>query len=168
MVEDVVRTLGFLCLGSRFKRVGERLQADTQVMLDELGVPVQTSQYPYLAALDRLGPITIGELAQALGISQPGVSRALSHLIGLGLVEQRPARDDQRQRIVALSGAGRRLVARARQEVWPRIEQAVADLCGKLSGPLLQQLDAMERGLGDLPLHRRVQPGRRRAHAPLA
>jgi len=163
MVEDVVRALGYMCLGSRFRRIGERLQADTQLLLDELAVPVQTSQYPYLAALDRLGPLAIGELAQALGVTQPAVTRALSHLVALGLVEQRPARDDQRQKIVALSGAGQRLVAQAKQDVWPRIERAVADLCGKLSGPLLQQLDVMERGLGELPLHRRAQPRRRRA-----
>ncbi|MGO7161526.1 transcriptional regulator, partial [Rhizobium johnstonii] len=35
MVEDVVRTLGFLCMGSRLRRIGERLQADTQQVIDE-------------------------------------------------------------------------------------------------------------------------------------
>ncbi|TIX95881.1 MAG: transcriptional regulator, partial [Mesorhizobium sp.] len=53
-MEDIIRSLGFLCLGSRFKRIGEQLQADTQRVLDELEVRVQSSQYPLLAALDRL------------------------------------------------------------------------------------------------------------------
>src|ERR1700738_239505 len=99
MVEDVVRTLGFLCLGGGLKRTGERLQADTQLLLNELEVPVQTSQYPLLATLDRIGPLTVGELAQALGVTQPGVTRALSHLIDLGLVATKQSSDDQRQRI---------------------------------------------------------------------
>ncbi|TIX34303.1 MAG: transcriptional regulator, partial [Mesorhizobium sp.] len=47
-MEDVIRSLGFLCLGSRFKRIGEQLQADTQRVLDRLDVPVQSSQYPLL------------------------------------------------------------------------------------------------------------------------
>jgi DNA-binding MarR family transcriptional regulator len=161
MVEDVLRTLGFLCLGSRLKRIGERLQADTQLLLNELDVPVQSSQYPFLAALDRIGPLTIGELARAIGITQPGVTRALAHLIDLGLVESRMAPDDQRRKIVALTTTGRRLVALAKRDVWPRIERAVADLCGPLSGPLLKQLDQIESGLGALPVHRRAEKRRR-------
>ena len=39
---------------------------------------------------------------------------------------------------------------------WPRVEAAVRDLCGDLSGPLLQQLDAIEDGLISTPLPRRA------------
>ena len=53
LVEDVVRSFGFLTLGSRMKRIGEKLQADTQKIMDELGAPLQASQYPFLAAIDR-------------------------------------------------------------------------------------------------------------------
>ncbi|TIS80374.1 MAG: MarR family transcriptional regulator [Mesorhizobium sp.] len=157
-MEDVIRSLGFLCLGSRFKRIGERLQADTQRVLDRLDVPVQSSQYPLLAALDRLGPLPVGELAQALGIAQPGVTRSVALLAELGLVEVSPSNNDQRRRIVALTRNGRRLVDVAKRDVWPRIEKAVANLCVDLSGPLLDQLAAIEDGLAAAPLHRR--PGR--------
>ena len=37
------------------KRIGERLQADTQRIMDELGVPIQASQYPFLAAARQAG-----------------------------------------------------------------------------------------------------------------
>ncbi len=161
MVEDIVRTLGFLCLGSRLKRIGERLQADTQLVLNELEVPLQSSQYPVLAALDRVGPLTVGELARSLGITQPAVTRTLSHLTDLALVESRQSEDDQRQRVVALTATGRRLVSRAKRDVWPRIDAAVADLCGGLSGPLLAQLDQLESSLSAASVHRRAQPPRR-------
>ena len=156
MVEDVVRAFGFLCLGSRLRRMGERLQADTQRIIDELGVPLQSSQYPFLAAVDRLGPLTIGELAEAVGISQPGATRSLAQLTGLGLLDARHAPDDQRRRIISLTRKGQRLVDAAKREVWPRIEGAVADLCGGLSGPLLEQLAAIEDGLAAAPLNRRA------------
>ena len=86
-MEDIIRSLGYLTLGSRLKRIGEQLQADTQRLLDGLEVPVQSSQYPLLAALDRLGPLPVGELAQSLGITQPGVTRSVALLADLGLVE---------------------------------------------------------------------------------
>jgi DNA-binding MarR family transcriptional regulator len=161
MVEDVVRTLGFLTLGSRFKRIGERLQADTQRIMDDMGVPLQASQYPFLAAVDRLGPLTIGELADAVGITQPGATRALAQLVDSGVLDARQAPEDQRRKIISLTKKGRRLVETAKREVWPSVEEAVRDLCGGLSGPLLDQLGAIEDGLAAAPLARRVrQAGR--------
>jgi DNA-binding MarR family transcriptional regulator len=160
-MEDVLRSLGLLCLGSRLKRIGEQLQADTQRLLDVLDVPVQSSQYPLLAALDRLGPLAIGELAQSLRITQPGVTRTVSHLTDLGLVESGQSGGDQRRRIIALTKRGQRLVDIAKRDVWPRIEHAVADLCRDVRGPLLDQLAAIEDGLAAAPLDRRAQKGRR-------
>jgi len=153
-MEDILRSLGFLCLGSRLKRIGEQLQADTQRVLDRLDVRIQSSQYPLLAALDRLGPLPVGELAQSLGIAQPGVTRSVSLLVELGLVEVSPSNDDQRRRIVSLSPAGRQLVDDAKRDVWPRIENAVADICADLSGPLLGQLSTIEDRLAAMPLDR--------------
>lgn len=45
MIIDVVRELGHLALGSRFKRIGERLQAQTQVLLEEAGIALPASQF---------------------------------------------------------------------------------------------------------------------------
>ncbi|TIP53805.1 MAG: transcriptional regulator [Mesorhizobium sp.] len=135
-MEDILRSLGFLCLGSRMKRMGEQLQADTQRVLDRLDLRIQSSQYPLLAALDRLGPLPVGEL---------------------GLVEVNSSDDDQRRRIVSLTGNGKRLVERAKRDIWPSIENAVADLCADLSGPLLDQLAAIEDRLAETPLNRRAE-----------
>jgi DNA-binding MarR family transcriptional regulator len=155
MVEDVVRSLGLLPLGSRFKRIGERLHGEAQRILNEMGVPFPAGHYPFLAALDHLGPLTVGEIAEAVGITQPGATRAVAQLTKLGLVRVRPGNDDQRRRVVSLTAKGRRQVDFAKREVWPRIEAAVADLCGDLRGPLLDQLAAIEDGLDDAPLARR-------------
>lgn len=156
MVEDVVRAFGFLTLGTRMKRIGERLQADTQRIMDELGAPLQASQYPFLAAVDRLGPLTVGDLAEAIGITQPGATRTVGQLVELGMLASEPAPDDQRRRIVSLTREGGRLVATAKRRVWPRIRDAVTDLCGDLDGPLLDQLAAIEDGLAAAPLDRRI------------
>ncbi|KQS96387.1 MULTISPECIES: MarR family winged helix-turn-helix transcriptional regulator [unclassified Rhizobium] len=151
-VDDILRNLGFLCLGSRLKRIGERLQADTQKIMDDAGVGIAPGQYPLLAALDRLGPLSVGDLAEALGVSQPGVTRSLSQLAALGLVHQQPIPGDQRRKVASLSTAGEQLVATAKAEIWPRIESAVIDLCGTFDGPLLSQLAAIEDGLAERPL----------------
>jgi DNA-binding MarR family transcriptional regulator len=75
------------------------------------------------------------------------------------LVEVIQSDGDQRRRMVSLTGNGQRLVDRAKRDVWPRIENAVADLCKGLAGPLLEQLSAIEDGLAAAPLDRRVKQG---------
>lgn len=164
MVDDVVRSLGYLTLGTRLKRIGERLQAHTQRILDAHELDIQVAQFPFLASIDRLGPLTIGELADAVGVSQPGATRALAQLAEQGLIEITQARDDQRRKSVSLTKQGRRLVDVGKRTVWPLIEGAVRELCGDRSGPLLEQLAAIEDDLVAQPLDRRaaaIRPRRR-------
>ena len=156
MVNDVIRELGHLTLGTRLKRIGERLQAQTQLILDAHEVPIQAAQFPFLAAIDRLEPLTVGQLAEAVGVTQPASTRALAQLAEAGLVAVASASDDQRRKAITLTKAGKRIVEVGKRDVWPLIEGAVKDVCRKLSGTLLDQLAALEDGLGEASLDRRA------------
>ncbi len=156
-VEDVVRELGHLSLGTRLKRIGETLQAQTQAVLAAHGFEQPAAWFPLLAALDRLGPLSVGELSQAVGVSQPVVTRSLRGLEDDGLIESQATEADRRVRRIALSRKGQGLVARSQREAWPAIEHAVAQACEGLTGDLLAQLAALEDALADQPLPQRVQ-----------
>lgn len=156
MSRDIIRSLGYLALGSRLKRLGERMQAHTQRILDDHQLSIQAAQFPFLAAIDRLGPSTIGELAAAVGGSQPGATRTLAHLAEVGYVSIKTAPDDQRRKSVTLSKKGRQLVEIGKRDVWPVIEAAVRDLCAEADGTLLDQLASLEDGLATAPLDRRA------------
>jgi hypothetical protein len=62
--------------------------------------------------------------------------------------------------MVTLTPKGKRQVEFGQREIWPRIEAAVADLCAGLSGPLLEQLAAIEDGLAERSLPKRA-PGKK-------
>ncbi|WP_295537496.1 MarR family transcriptional regulator [uncultured Pseudacidovorax sp.] len=157
MIEDVVKELGHLTLGTRLKRTGELLQAQTQAVLASHGFDQPAAHFPLLAALDRLGALSVGELSQAVGVSQPVVTRSLKGLEDDGLVQSAPGEEDRRVRRVALSRKGRGLVQRARRDAWPAIEAAVAQACARARGDLLSQLAALEEALASAPLLQRVQ-----------
>ncbi len=163
-MNDIVRELGFMCLGSRMRRIGERMQADVQQVIDDLELPLQTSSYPILAALDRYGPQRIGDLADAVGVAQPGMTKSVNRLLEDGLVEVLPSGRDQRRRTIDLSDAGRSLVERSRKDVWPAIEKSVRDLCGEDGLQLLHQLETLEARASERPLHDRLR-GRLRESA---
>lgn len=156
MVQDTVKELGFLTLGTRFRRIGESLQAQTQALMAQHGIDLPAAHFPLLAALDRHGPLGVGELSTAVGVSQPVVTRSLHGLEASGLVESGSLAQDRRIRKVQLSEAGQALVERARREVWPVIEASVAQICAPLQGPLLEQLAALEAGLAHTSLLQRA------------
>ena len=165
MVEDVVKELGYLTLGTRLKRLGERLQGQTQILLDAAGLDLPASYFPLLAALDRLGPLSVGELSEAVGITQPGVTRMLEKLQAEDLVRSAQSAEDGRVRRIALTAAGRQVIARAKRLAWPIVEAAVADACSGPSQSLLALLAALEDALEAAPLSsraERLRPGKKR------
>lgn len=154
MAEDILQQLGTVFLGSRLKRLGERMQAGAARVIAEAGLPVQPVHMPLLAALD-MQPMSINQLASAIGISQPGVTRAVGQLTRLGLVQLNRSAD-QRQRVISLTEAGIATAAAARSKVWPQVERAVHMLCDGKPELLLGQIAALERALADAPLDQRA------------
>jgi DNA-binding MarR family transcriptional regulator len=157
MVQDVVKELGYLTLGTRLKRLGERLQAQTQVLLEQADIDLPASHFPLLAALERLGASSVGELTEALGISQPGVTRLLDKLEAEGFVRSTQLAGDRRVRTIDLTKSGRQLISRSKHAVWPMIEAAVADACVGPARPLLALLTALEEALAQAPLSTRAE-----------
>lgn len=153
---DIIRDRPYLFLGSRLKRLADQMQADVTVVAQRAGVPVQPGQYPLLAMLDEYGPQTIGQLAQAIGTSQPAITKISDRLIEAGLIEINRSDADRRQKLVSLSVAGRRAVERSKHEVWPQVEAAVKELTDDLAGPLLEQISEIEARLAISPLNGRT------------
>ncbi|MDF2367868.1 MarR family transcriptional regulator [Sneathiella sp.] len=157
MVEDFVRRKGYLTLGTRLKRIGDRLQADVQQLIDAEGVAVQTGQYPLLAAIDEQGPMTVGDLAEALGVSQPGITRSVGQLAKQGVVTVARGPKDQRTKVVTLTRQGQDIVDQGKRDLWPLIDESLAAICEKERGNILDQLDRLERALQENSLFQRIK-----------
>lgn len=157
-MHDVVAAMGPAFLGSRLKRLGEWLQADAAAIIAEMGLPIVPAQVPVLTAL-RAGPLTIGQIAAAIGSSQPGVSRTVAQLQKLGLVESARG-NDQRERRVGLSASGNAAMIILARDVWPRVGAAAAELYADASGPLLTQACGSRAGTQGRTAGRPGTPGR--------
>lgn len=156
MAGDVIRDMEHLFLGSRLKRLAEQMQADVTLVAQRAGVPIQPGQYPLLATLDAYGPQTIGELAEAMQMSQPAITKSADRLLKAGLIEVSRQGADRRQKHVSLSAAGRRALELSKREVWPIVEAAVRQVTEGLSGPLLEQIAGVEARLAASPLSSRA------------
>jgi DNA-binding MarR family transcriptional regulator len=89
---------------------------------------VTPGQYSVLAVLDRHGPCTPRELALHEKVQPPSMTRTLTALTGLGLVDRTVHPTDGRQVLVALTAAGRVVVreTRRRRDAW--LDRRLAEL----------------------------------------
>lgn len=159
-MRDVIAEMGPAFLGSRLKRLAERMQAGATSVIADAGLPLQPGHMAVLAAL-RAGPRTIGQLAEEIGVSQPGVTRSVNQLARLGILADAPAQD-QRTRLVELTPSGRDAAHRATHDMWPRIGIAAEQLMAGASGSFLDQIAAIEAALDDGSIADRAgraQPG---------
>lgn len=148
-MSDLLKELGPTFLGSRLKRLGERMQAGAARVASDAGLPVQPAHMPLLAALDGQA-LTIGQLVQVVGVSQPGITRGIGQLADLGLVESQQDRDgDGRQRTISLTSEGNAVLARAKLYVWPQIGEAVKTLFGGQPEEFMEQIAAIEAALAE-------------------
>jgi DNA-binding MarR family transcriptional regulator len=106
------------------------------------------------------GPATATEMAQALGISQQGASKAVRELVDLGYVAFTTDESDRRRKAAVLTERGRRAAAvsrTARTELDARVRTAVGQR--RFESALGVLHEAMtELGLDEAVRARRVRP----------
>jgi DNA-binding MarR family transcriptional regulator/N-acetylglutamate synthase-like GNAT family acetyltransferase len=153
---DIVSERSALFLGSRLKRLAERMQSQVVLLAEAADLPLQPGHMPLLGTLDSDGPQTIGGLSEAMQLAQPTVTRSVAKLAELGMVEITREHRDQRQKTVSLTPAGRDALGRAKIMVWNRTEAAVEEMLEELGAPFLDHLTAMERMMAEEPINRRA------------
>jgi len=151
---DVVAQMGPSFLGSRLKRLGERMQAGAAMVLADAGLPLLPGHMAIMAAL-RTGPKSVGQLAETCGTSQPGITRSVGQLRSMDVVEDAQA-EDQRSRVIALTATGRRMVETIASDVWPRVGTAAEEILSRLEGDFLHQLALIEEALAEASIAERA------------
>ncbi|MBB2495150.1 MarR family winged helix-turn-helix transcriptional regulator [Aquipseudomonas ullengensis] len=130
------------CLCTKLRRASRSVTKLYDDALDAVGINV--AQYSLLKHLQRLGQPSITTLAESLGLDRSTLGRNLKVLQGKGLVLLSGG-EDQRNRLVSLSEAGKACLAQALQ-AW---EQAQVQLAERMGGErralLLELLGELER-----------------------
>ena len=157
MARDVLAEMGYLALGSRLKRLAGRMQADATKAFADRGIPVQATHFPLLAALTTYGPLSVTEAVEAVGISQPAVTRIHNSLQKLGLTRTAPVKGDNRQKQIRLTPKGEALIEDMKHDMWPHVRRAAQALCEGPDTDILGQIARLEEGLQNRPLHVRIQ-----------
>jgi DNA-binding MarR family transcriptional regulator len=114
------------------------------------GVPLERAAVVVLRQLSAAGPSRPGELADALGVEAPHITRQLQKLTDAGYLEGVPDPADSRARLVELTSAGEAASGR----VAAQARQGIADALAQWRPADLHQLAALlNRMLDDFMAH---------------
>ncbi|MFC7049597.1 bifunctional helix-turn-helix transcriptional regulator/GNAT family N-acetyltransferase [Emcibacter nanhaiensis] len=144
-----------LGLGTRLKRLYERLATDMEKIYAESGIDFRVRYFPviYPLAQEEEGQ-TIAELAQLCGLSHSAISQIVKQLHGRKLLDMETG-EDARSRVVRLSGEGRKLVEQL-EPLWGAAERAIIGVRQECEVDILQALAEVELALDRRSLYQRV------------
>jgi DNA-binding MarR family transcriptional regulator len=89
-----------------FAVVARHREARLESVLKPLGLSL--SRHRALSVISTLAPCTMSELAEFSAVDRTTLTRTVDQLVDAGLVERSTPREDRRQVVLTLTGAGRR------------------------------------------------------------
>jgi DNA-binding MarR family transcriptional regulator len=153
---DLFGDLGYLALASRLKRLGELLQAQVSEVYAEQAVSFRARWFPVLVALSRSSPLSIVQLAAALGLTHTAINQIAQEMEEQGLIASRQDPADGRRRMLGLTPEGEATMARL-QPLWEDIRAATAELVAESGHDLLAAVAAAEERLAAHPMSDRLR-----------
>ncbi len=111
---------------------------------------ITPSQLAVLATVNRNGPMTVGQIAEAEHVKPPSVSKIVSALERAGLVERRTDATDRRCSHIAVAPGGYAYIDEVRSAGRTWLQSRFAAIDPADADQITAALPALERLLGDL------------------
>ncbi len=154
---DTVQKLGYLAGATRFRRIGEKLQAEGDKMYSERGIDFKASWFAtYYTLLKSTGPLTMQDIAAGIGFTHITVKNIVRELQDHGLVKITANPGDARSKHVMLTAKGKTLYAKL-EPIWQSISKALQQLMTGGHPDLINAMSRIERDIELKPLPDRIR-----------
>lgn len=151
---DYSREAGGAALAARLRRLSERIDRDATRIYAAHSIRFEQRWYGLLNQLILNGPMSIGEIAQALRITHVSVSQASRSLETEGIITSAASPADARRRQLSLTGKGEELVAQL-ASLWLAFSDAAEELNTE-AGDVVRVLDRLDDALEQKSLFDRI------------
>ena len=110
-----------ICNCLALRQASRTITAAYDQALAEAGLRV--TQFSILLKLSHLGPMTVNQMADELVMDRTTLTRNLKPLERDALVQSGPSEQDRRERVIALSAAGKEKV-KAAMPLWRKVQKS--------------------------------------------
>ncbi len=149
--------LGVLVLGSRLRRMSERMLSEIAGIYKSKGIDFEPGWFHVLYLLNENTEMSITEISERLSMSHPSVIQVTRVMEKNEVVVAFPGKKDKRKRTLKLTTKGEKLLKQI-IPVWEEIQQATTDLLndGEHSNVLLEAISELETNLNKRGLVERI------------
>jgi DNA-binding MarR family transcriptional regulator len=152
---DFFSITGKMAIGSRLRRLSERLTNESAEVYATYGHDFQPKWFPVFYTLWSEGEKSITQIASFIGHSHPSVSKIVGELIRKGLLEEVKSDVDRRCNMVRLSDTGRDL-ARQMSDQLEDVGSAVESIMAETNHDIWKAIEEWEFMLGQKSLLQRT------------
>ncbi|MCO5933955.1 MarR family winged helix-turn-helix transcriptional regulator [Mucilaginibacter sp. RB4R14] len=124
---NLYKSLGYLVLGSRLRRMSETFLAEINRIYQNEGIEFDASWFPVFYLLSNNDSLSIKELSKQTEVSHPAASQLITNLKNRKLVETTTHADDGRRQMVQFTDKGRELLKQI-LPVWEAITAGMNEL----------------------------------------
>ena len=157
---DFYCQLGKMALGSRLRRLSERLTADAAKIYALYEVPLDPKWFPVFYVLSHKKELSITEIAQIIGHSHPSISQIVKEMTNMGVTTTAKGEADARVNVVKLSDQGQQLVSQI-EDQYCDVTQAAEELLAQTQHDLWKATEEMEFLLARKDFYTRVSEKRK-------
>jgi DNA-binding MarR family transcriptional regulator/N-acetylglutamate synthase-like GNAT family acetyltransferase len=147
--------VGKMALGSRLRLMSTMITDDAAKIYELHGIDFIPKWFPVFYLLSEEKEITITEIANEIGHSQPSVSKIVQEMIAVGLIQENVKTTDKRKNVIVLTEQGLLVLNKLKLQCVD-VEAAVEDLIGESNHNLWAALEEWEFLLGQKSLFKRV------------
>jgi DNA-binding MarR family transcriptional regulator len=157
MSENYYEKMGLLVLGSRLRKLSERLILEMGNIYKSRNIEFEPGWFHIIYLLSENKKLSVTRIAEILQVSHPSVIQAVSVLEKRSIVKISFDEADKRKRIIELTGSGKKL-HQTIQPVWNEIDKMMVTFLaeGKYSETILKAVEEIEHNLGKKSLSERI------------
>ena len=158
---DTIKQLGELALGSRLKRLSDEIMRDGKEIYALNKIDFEPKWFPVFYTIAQSQPITVTEIADAIGFKHPSVSQLIKELEKHKFIESAPSQNDARKRNLTLSQKGTELLPGI-ESIWSDISNALNEMISNHTHNILCAIEQCEDDFQETPMLERVQTHRKK------
>ncbi len=153
---DFYNMIGKMAIGSRLRRLNERITEDGSKIYDLYGVGLDPKWFPVFYALSLKEEASVTEIAKFIGHSHPSVSQIVKEMKKNGILTTDKSAKDGRVNIIKLSEKGRQLIPKLEIQC-ADVTKAVEALLSETQHNLWKAMEEVEFLLSEENLYERTK-----------
>ncbi len=152
---NTIKQLGYIAIGTRLRMLTDKFLTDADKIYKSLDVDFEPRLFTVFYLINQKKSITITELAEQLGYTQPAVTQIANTLVLKILISAVKEKKDSRKKILTITKKGEDLLLEL-IPVWQDIENSVKELINETGYDVLFVLSKLESELEKKDIFTRV------------